>query len=169
MGDMKIPDGTDFICCRAAQGWIELGNAAEAEKELDAISPELHSLPDVRKVRWRLQALAHRWADALATAEGFAAEHPDEVEAWVQRSFALHELKRTPEARDNLRSVVGRFPNDAIVRYNLGCYECQLGNLKAAEEWLFRAFQVGNGRDLKVMALEDPDYQPLWERIRAME
>ena len=40
------------------------------------------------------------------------------------RSYCLHELKQTEEARDNLLRVVEKFPKDPIMRYNLACYEC---------------------------------------------
>ena len=31
------------------------------------------------------------------------------------------------KVRDNLLPVVERFPDNATMRYNLACYECQLG------------------------------------------
>ena len=90
---------------------------------------------------------------------------PEDPLAWVHRSFALHELKRTAEARDNLLRVVDRFPNDGTMRYNLACYECQLGNLERARGWLDKAFQLPDAAKLKLAALEDPDLQPLWKRF----
>ncbi len=48
------------------------------------------------------------------------------------------------------------------MRYNLACYECQLGNLKEAREWLKQAFNLGDAKQMKLAALDDPDLQPLW-------
>ena len=45
--------------------------------------------------------------------------------------------------RDNLLRVVDKFPISATMRYNLGCYECQLGNLDRAKRWLEKAFELG--------------------------
>ena len=89
-------------------------------------------------------------------------EHPS---GWVHRAYCLHELKRTREARDNLLRVVERFPDDATMHYNLACYECQLGKLEEAKEWLAKAFKLGDAKKMKVAALDDPDLQPLWAKI----
>jgi hypothetical protein len=34
---------------------------------------------------------------------------------------------------------VDKFQNKSIMRYNLACYECQLGRLEQASEWLEKA------------------------------
>ena len=80
---------------------------------------------------------------------------------WVDRSYALHELKRTAEARDNLLRVVDKFPTEATMRYNLACYECQLGRLEEAKTWFQKACDVGVPDKLREMALHDPDLEPL--------
>lgn len=51
------------------------------------------------------------------------------------------------------------------MRYNLACYECQLGRLEQAKSWLEKAFGVGDPKKVKLMALEDPDLEPLWREI----
>jgi hypothetical protein len=48
----------------------------------------------------------------------------------------------------------------------LACYSCQLGELKAAFAWLQRAIEVaGKEEEIRLMALDDPDLQPLIKRI----
>jgi hypothetical protein len=51
------------------------------------------------------------------------------------------------------------------MRYNLACYESQLGRLEQAKNWLEKAFALGDARKLKLAALDDPDLQPLWKEI----
>jgi len=51
------------------------------------------------------------------------------------------------------------------MRYNLACYECQLGNLERAKLWLERAATMSNPKEIKSMALDDPDLKPLWQEI----
>ena len=51
------------------------------------------------------------------------------------------------------------------MRYNLACYECQLGNLDRAKRWLEKAFELGDARNMKLAALDDPDSEPLWKVI----
>jgi tetratricopeptide (TPR) repeat protein len=74
-------------------------------------------------------------------------------------------VRRTEEARDNLLRVVEKFPEDPIMRYNLACYECQLGRLEQARSWLGKAFELGDPQKMKLMPLDDPDLEPLWKRI----
>jgi hypothetical protein len=77
----------------------------------------------------------------------------------------LHELKRTAEARDNLLRVVETFPDNATMRYNLACYESQLGRIKEAKGWLLEASKLGDKRRMKQLALTDSDLEPLQELI----
>ncbi len=49
----------------------------------------------------------------------------------------------------------------AILRYNLACYECQLGRLEQAKDWLHKAFAIDDAKELKLMALDDPDLEQL--------
>ena len=74
-------------------------------------------------------------------------------------------MKRTEKARDNRLRVVDEFPEDPIMRYDLACYECQLGRLEQAKNWLEKAFKLGNPNEIKLMALDDPDLEPLWKEI----
>ncbi len=160
-------EGPDLHHVRAAQGWAELGNTVEAQKELENISPELLSHPGVLEVRWHICAEAKDWDAALEIASALAQSAPEHPTGWVHRSYTLHELKRTEEARDNLLRVVDRFPDDPIMRYNLACYECQLGRLPEARRWLKKAYQLGNPERIRQGALQDADLKPLWEEIRA--
>lgn len=53
----------------------------------------------------------------------------------------------------------------SIIRYNLACYACQLGNLKLAHEWLGQAIDMAGTKEIKLMALDDHDLEPLWWEI----
>ena len=52
------------------------------------------------------------------------------------------------------------------MRYNLACYECQLGNLNQAREHLKQAFALKGGSDLRADSISDPDLEPLWQSIK---
>lgn len=153
----------------AAQGWLELGNPGEADAELDKITPTLRTHPAVLDLRWQVYAATKKWGAALDIATALVRLDPEEPLGWMHRSFTLHELKRTVEARDNLLRVVDKFPMDATILYNLACYECQLGRTAEAKEWLERAFKLGGVKKLKLAALGDPDLEPLWKDIGKRE
>ncbi|MEI6396380.1 MAG: hypothetical protein WCT12_35400 [Verrucomicrobiota bacterium] len=70
-----------------------------------------------------------------------------------------------PDTWNVLLPVVDRFPKEHIIRYNLACYACQLGNLKQVRDWLKKAIKLANTKDVKLMALNDPDLEPLWKEI----
>lgn len=62
-------------------------------------------------------------------------------------------------------AVVDKFPSSATMRYNLACYECQLGRVEQAKVWLEKAFKIGDAKEMKLAALDDPDLEPLWKEI----
>ena len=156
----------DSFHIQAAQGWLELGSASEARMELEKVSSPFHGHVEVLKVQWGICAAEKQWEAALDAAARLVELEPDDPLGWVHHSYSLHELKRTQEARDNLLRVVDKFPISATMRYNLACYECQLGDLVEARKWLEKAFRIGNRDQMKRAALDDLDLKPLWQEIR---
>jgi len=162
---MKPLEPPDSFHLRAAEGWIELGNAAEAAAEIERLAPEHRVRPEVLNVRWEICAAEKGWAAALEIASALVELSPEVPLGWIHRSYSLHELKRTQEARDNLMFVVERFPDNTTMRYNLACYECQLGRLDLARDWLRKAFALGDSARIRNMAMDDPDLRPLRNEI----
>jgi len=154
----------------ATVGWLMLGNAREARAEFERISPTVLQKPEVLDVEWRLLTDEKRWDEAVAVADAQVLSAPEHAEGWIHRSFALHELRRTESARDLLLPAAKLFPKETTIPYNLACYDCQLGNLVAARDWLRRALSrqksAEGRREQLAMALADPDLLPLAEEIR---
>jgi predicted Zn-dependent protease len=132
---------------------------------LEKVTPRLRAHPYVLELRWQISAAAKKWHAALDIASTLVQLMPENPFGWIHRSYCLHELKRTQEARDELLPVVEGFPDEAIMRYNLACYECQLGRLRQAKGWLEKAVGLGCASKIKLMALNDPDLEPLWKEI----
>ena len=164
---MKRLAHPDRLYLQAAQGWLELGNHIEANEDLEKITPQLRAHPDVLHLRWEIYAAAKKWEAALDIATALIQLDPDNPLSWIHRSYSFHELKLTTEARENLLSIVDKFPISGTMRYNIACYECQLGRLEQAKQWLEKAFKLGNTKKMKLMALDDPDLKPLWKDIGA--
>jgi predicted Zn-dependent protease len=160
---LLAPPDTHYL--QAAEGWLELGNLVEAQAELNQITPRFRGHPAVLEVRWRLYARNKQWDLALRIASALVRTVPEHPLGWIHRSFCLHEMARTAEARDNLLRVVNRFRVSATVRYNLARYECRLGRIDQARQWLKSALLLGNARKMKRAALDDPDLQPLWKEL----
>ena len=162
---MKELSPPDLLHLRAAEGWLELGNQIEAFEELELISPRLRVHPDVLELRWQIYAKEKKWEACADIARAIAKLAPSRPHGWIHLAFSLHELKRTREAKEVLLPVVDKFPEESAMRYNLACYECQLGNLEGAKLLLEKTFESGDAKQMKLMALHDPDLEPLWKKI----
>ncbi|MEI6784895.1 MAG: tetratricopeptide repeat protein [Verrucomicrobiota bacterium] len=148
------------LLLNAAQGWLDLGSHIEADAELGNNTTSLRTQPHALVMRRDICATAKKWDAAIAAA--FVRQIPDHPGGWVNRSYALHELNRTAEVRDNLLREVDEFPTSATMRYNPACYECQLYRSEGAKRWLERAFKLRNEKKMKLVALDYPDQEPLW-------
>jgi predicted Zn-dependent protease len=163
MSDLSF---TDIRHLEAAQGWLGLRNWHEARVELANIPEKLQSHPDVLQVRWAIHAAAKEWGPAVEIAEAFRQAKPDSPFGFVHLAYALHEMKRTQEAQDVLLPVLDKFRDEFIIRYNLACYACQLGDGEGAWRWLEKSMALSDPDEVKRMALNDPDLEPLRTRIK---
>jgi len=154
---------------RAAQGWLELGNHREAAVELEKMAKRCRNHPDVLEVQWSISAAARDWNACVDTADRQVKLAPRSPVGWIHRSFALHALKRTKEAAELLLPAAKAFPRDWLVRYNLACYACQMGNHAEAWDWLQNAFELGDERQIRLMALDDVDLKDLRSRIKPID
>lgn len=162
--NMKPLPAPDSHHLYAAQGWLELGNDREANEELERIAPQLRAHPDVLEIRWQIYAQAEKWEACVDIAGAIIKLDSDRAEAWINRSFALHELKQTQEAFDQLLPVANRFPDVWRIPYNLACYCAQLGRLDDSQEWFKKAMAIDE-HTVKQAAIDDPDLKPLWDSM----
>jgi len=167
MQPLEPPD-SHFVS--ASLGWLELGNWREAAAELEAVAPALSRHPAVLRLRYEIHAKAGHWDLASEDALTLTRTMPDEPGTWTQLAYATRRKPGggIPPAKAILAAARQRFPDEALIVYNLACYECQLGNLPQARALLREAFQLDNPALLKQMSLDDPDLEPLRQEIRLM-
>lgn len=161
---MKPLAPPDTMHLTAAEGWLELGNHLEANEELERIAPLMRGHPDVLEIRWHIYAKADKWDMCVEIASALIRLAPERSDSWVHRSFALHCLKRTQEAFDNLLPVTETFSGVWEVSYNLACYAAQLGRIEAAEQWFKKAMAIDEKATQRA-GIDDPDLKPLWDSI----
>jgi tetratricopeptide (TPR) repeat protein len=161
---MRKLEPPDSMYLEAAQGWLELRNHLEANAELERITPQLRAHPDVLEVRWHIYAHAKKWNACVDIAEAIIKLDPDRPESWIHRSFALHELKRTQEAFDQLLPVAERIPKVWTIPYNLACYCAQLGRLDESQEWFKKAMAIDE-HTVRRTGIDDSDLKPLWDSL----
>jgi Flp pilus assembly protein TadD len=152
----------------SAQGWLGLGNWREARDDIQRIAPELRAHPDVLEVTREIFAQAGKWDMAAETAGAVATLKPQEPQAWIALAYAIR--RKTGGGLEAAKNILAKaqkeFPKEPLIAYNLACYECQLGNKTAATQWLQNAFATGPAKQLRSMALDDRDLEPLWPQIR---
>jgi tetratricopeptide (TPR) repeat protein len=150
-----------------AEGWLGLGAPADAQRELESLSDGERSLPAVLSLRWAILAALDQWNAAYQVALEQLDIVPQEVEGWINRSYALRRMNgdRLREAMEGLIEASERFPGEALVFYNLACYRCLFGQEELALELLQTAVSVSNRGEILLMAKRDPDLQPLWGRL----
>ena len=151
----------------AAQGWLGFGNHVDANDELDQITPGSRTHPDVLSVRYDVYAQAKKWDGASEIAETLVQSMPEQSSFWICWAYATRRKSSggIPEAKKILIEAEPKFPGQYLIRYNLACYECQLGNYKESMVWLETAIDLAGKKDIRMMALEDPDLEPLWNQI----
>jgi tetratricopeptide (TPR) repeat protein len=154
----------DLHHLRAASGWLGLGNFLEANEELEKIAPQLRAHPDVLEIRWQIYAKEKKWEACEDIAAAVVKLAPEKCNGWIHRSFALHELKRTDEAFENLLPAADQFPDVWTIPYNLACYCSQLQRLEEAQTWFKKAMAIDE-KTVKQAAMVDPDLNPLWDSM----
>lgn len=165
---MQALDYPELHHVRAAEGWLDLGEVAEAAKELRHLPAPALAHPDVLELRWRLYAAGKQWDAALDIARAITLAAPERTSGWIHQSYSLHELRRTEEAWNLLLPLAGQFPEEATIAYNLACYACQLGRGNDARTWLSRAMKLRGKAEVRDMALRDPDLAPLHDYLRTL-
>ena len=134
-------------------------------KELSAAAKK-H--PQALRVQSEYHFVAEEWDLLLPLADEMVRQFPEHDFLWINRSYALHELKRTQEAFDALLPATEKFSKVWLIRYNLACYCAQLGNKEEAMRWLLRAVRLADKTEVMAMALDDPDLASLRDAIREL-
>ena len=168
---MKPLDIPDIHRLRAAEGWLELGDEAEALRELEDVSPAEKNHPVILELRFQILAKKRAWDACRDIAGMITKQLPNFAGGWLHLAYATRRATGGSEqaAFDILQPVSEKFPEEPTIPYNLACYVCQLGHLAEARRWLKRAFAIGDKKEMKLMALHDADLKPLWEEIPKME
>lgn len=150
----------------AAKGWLDLGNHAEASRELDQIAGALRVHPDVLEVRWQICARMKMWTAALEISSAIIELAPERSFGYLHQAYSFHALGYTEKAYNALTQVAGKFPEVIAIPYCLACYACQLQRVDDAYQWFEQAVTIGDEKRIVQAALNEPMLQPIWDRLR---
>ena len=148
---------------QAAVGYIELGMFAEADSELDKIDPFCRALPEVLAVRLAIYRGLKKWELMQEIAKRLADFQPDDVQWIASYAYATRRAESIPAAKEILLNAEPKFPQQALIKYNLACYFCQMGDIENAKNYLRKAFEID--LNWRKAALDDEDLRPLWDSL----
>jgi len=159
------PDDRYYL--NAAVGYLELGMFGEAQSELEKIAPEAGGQTEVLVVRLALFQETQRWASMQSAARKLAELDPADPQWAIAWAYATRRAESIDVARLVLIEALERHPLEALIHYNLACYDSVLKNLESSQEFLVRALTLEPG--MRAMALEDPDLEPLRPWVSSLD
>jgi lipopolysaccharide biosynthesis regulator YciM len=147
----------------AASGFSELGLFQEAVEELEGLPAEVRETRSVLTVWLELYQVWQKWAEAAAVATRLVEAEPEESNWPVALAYATRRSYGLASARDILISASRKFPNCAMIQFNLACYDAQLGHLSEARKRLRQAIRID--QDFADLARTDPDLEPIRDEV----
>lgn len=158
----ELPVGIEKMFM-SADGYLDLQMYDEAREELQRLPVEYRKHCMYLWMMNRLSSETGDWETAARVSRSLCEMHPDRVDTWVSYAYAVRRHENILSAHTILLQAIERFDEDAIIPYNLACYECQLGNNEKAKKYLKRAISLDNS--YRTLALEDEDLETLKEEI----
>jgi Flp pilus assembly protein TadD len=143
----------------AVEGFADLGLMDMAHEELATLSPADRDRPEVYELRLCLYIRERRWEEAISMGLPLCRSLPERTAFFIHTAYALHEARRTVEARELLSTGPPALHKDPLYHYNMACYLAVLGDLRAAGPLLRQALEM-DGK-LRSHALTDPDLKDL--------
>ena len=153
----------DIHHLRAAQGYVELGMYEDAIAELGEIDSEHSDLDEVIAVKIAIHGGQKDWKSMRDEAKKMFERDPANPQWVISLAYATRRAQTIEDAKTILLDAVEKHPDEAMIRYNLACYECQLGELDAAKEYLDQAFSLEP--KCRTIAREDSDLEALWREL----
>lgn len=148
-----------------ATGYFELEMLEDADAALDQIRSGARAMPPVLALRLAIAMRAKRWAPAIELAKHLATVDPDNPAWLTDLAYATRRAVNLEAAQDILRKAAQRFPQEALIQFNLGCYAAQLGQLEEARAYVRRA--IAMDPSCRKLAREDPDLEPIRSGLEA--
>lgn len=153
----------DQIHLEAAHGYVDLGMFLDANEELEKIDPDVRHVPEVLALRLCIYQKLEKWDLMQAVALKLTRYDPSEAQWAINLAFAIRRSSSIPAAKAILEDFLKLNGLEPRVQYTLACYECQLGHVAKAKEYLSEVFTVAP--ELRMRALDDEDLEPLWDML----
>jgi predicted Zn-dependent protease len=163
--EFKPIEPPDVHYLNAAQGWLGFKNPSEAKRELDHITVDNQDHPEVLEARWQIAKFEGKFSDCMKLSERLTADIPQRALTWQLYAQSYYLFKDYPKAYKILLLKLEEFPKDWPITYDLACYCCLLNRVDEGRKYLAQSMSAGDARQIKRMALEDPDLKVLWSEL----
>jgi tetratricopeptide (TPR) repeat protein len=154
-------EAPDLQYCKAAVGYVELGMFQDANDQLENIDPFNRAAPEVLAVRIAVYHGLKKWELMQEVAKRLTEFQPNDIQWTISLAYATRRGNSIQVAKDILLNAESKFPKEAIIKYNLACYCCQLGEIENAKNYLKKVFEIDS--TWRLQALDDEDLRPLWD------
>lgn len=145
----------------AAHGYFELEMFQSAYDELDELPAHLKTSVEVLALRGSILFSLESWELALEVAKFLRETVPEDSQYVIWQAYATRRVSGLKAAQAILEEAKEAHALEPIVFFNLACYAAQLGNLGEAKEHLARAIDLDRG--IRLLVLDEPDLEPLWQ------
>jgi len=136
---LESPDGEFF---NAAVGYAQLGMFLQANEQLENIDPFNRVVPEVLALRVDIYSGLQKWDLTREIAERLYESDPTNVQWVVSYAYAMRRTESINAARDILINALPKFSRQAIIYYNLACYDCHSNRIESAKQYLRQAFRI---------------------------
>ncbi len=139
---------------RAAEGWLELGNLREAERELSRIPARARTHLKVLLLRWQIDVRAEQWDRCLTVAKTLTQRYPDDPRTWIVYAETFYYLGNVQKAFCIAATQAERFPDSWNLLYDAACYACLIGKFNDAQFFFQRAMLADHAQSKRQTSLE---------------
>jgi tetratricopeptide (TPR) repeat protein len=149
-----------------ANGYLQLEMWEQAKRELEMLPDELPWGKQKRGMMVEILQNQQSWQEMRDFTHGLRMEFPEEARWWIADAYATRRCQSLEQAREVLLEGLVHNYDDALIRYNLGCYACKLGSLGECLDFLKEA--VKRDEKYKLLAMEDEDLEDVQDALREM-
>ena len=150
-----------------SNGYRELGMFQDALEEISRLPESLSDRLEVLQMKLAILIDAKDWASANCVAKNLVLRQPNDPGHLVNLAFVTRRSRTMDEAKAILSDAAQRFPNVAIIHYNLGCYACQEHKIEDAKQSLVKAISLNP--TFLTTAKKDKDLNDLKEWLENLE
>ncbi|MBD37034.1 MAG: hypothetical protein CMI28_03030 [Opitutae bacterium] len=151
---------------KRASGYFDLEMYQEADRELRALPDEEPWIKKKKVFQVAIRQDLNDWVNMRTLSRELRYLYPDEEDWWVSDAFATRRSESIEDAREILLDGLAVHYESAIIRYNLACYACLLGNPGECLDFLKEAAR--RDEKYKVMAMEDEDLEAVRDALQQL-